>query len=104
IQQRWGMYLLQTLILPQTIYPFTTAALSILFLALSSVVFARRTGLPTTAQAVFCLLFVSFPTFAHIQCFAYMGPHVAVAILLVVLAEKLFASTGPGREGLGKLW
>ena len=91
-QRRWGMYLLQRFVLPDAGYPFTSAALSIVFLSLAAVLLAAKWRSPATAQAVFCVLFVSFPTFAHIQLFDYMGAAVGLAVLLVVVAYRLFAA------------
>jgi len=91
-QRRWGMYLIQSYLLPLAIYPFTSAALAIVLLSLSAVLVVDRDEAPRSAKAVFCSLFVEFPTFAHIQSFEYMGALVAFAVLLVVLAERLVGS------------
>lgn len=91
-QRRWGMYLIQSYLLPLAIYPFTSAALAIVLLSLSAVLVVDRDESPRAAKAVFCFLFVAFPTFAHIQSFEYMGALVAFAVLLVVLAERLVGS------------
>jgi hypothetical protein len=91
-QRRWGMYLLQRFVLPDAGYPFTSAALAILFLSLAAILLADKWRTSATAQAVFCVLFVSFPTFAHIQLFDYMGAHCGLAVLLVVAGYRLFAA------------
>jgi hypothetical protein len=88
VQRRWGMHLLQSLA-PETIYPFTTAAVAIVLLSLSAVLLVDRHQTRLSAKLIFCALFVSFPTFAHIQLFDYMGAYVSFALLLVVAAARL---------------
>jgi len=90
-QRRWGMHLFQKLA-PEAIYPFTTAAVAIVLLSLSAVLLVARHPVRFSAKLVFCTLFVSFPTFAHIQMFDYMGAYVSVALLMVVAAERLVES------------
>jgi hypothetical protein len=92
-QRRWGMYLLHRFVLPHAVYPFTSAALAIVFLSLSSVLLVGRAPASPVAKAVFCAFFVSFPTFAHVQGFSYLGAYVALALTLVVVAERLFTAS-----------
>jgi hypothetical protein len=99
-QRRWGMYLLQRFLLPHAVYPFTSAALAIVFLSLSAVLLVARTPTSRAAKAVFCALFVSFPTFAHVLGFSYMGASFALALALVVVAERLLAASLSGSRWL----
>jgi hypothetical protein len=101
-QRRWGMYVLQRFVLSQIVYPFTGVAVAILFLSVSCALLVHRAGGSRAARAIFCGLFISFPAFAHIQYFGYMAAHVAFAVLLVVIAERLLAASGEGsRARLG---
>ena len=90
-QSRWGMIAYLRFLLPAIEYPFVSCVTGILFLSLAYTLWlSAHHNAGTMGKAVFGCLAISFPTFAHVQQFAYMGAFVACSVFLVFAAYYVF--------------
>jgi hypothetical protein len=89
-QGRWGMLVYRKLLLPGIEYPFISCAVGLFFLSLAYTLWASFHEDATPAgKLIFGCLAISFPTFAHVQQFSFMGAFIACSVFLTFCAYLL---------------
>lgn len=97
-QGRWGMFLLNTLLIPYPIIPFVPLFVALVFHIAAVLILLRAWGVESKLQeaAVGCLA-VSFPTLAYLYTFSTLNYGIGIGLFLAVLSVFLFAR-GRGRR------
>jgi len=100
-QSRWGMYILNQLLLPDTIFPVVPMLVAVTFIALAAhflvgLLTTQRTGGDYAAAA----LFIACPTLYFVLSFETLGYGVGIGWFCCVLAMYLFF----GEAGWKRFW
>lgn len=89
---RWGIYLLNYLIYPQSILPYYPFLIAISAIALCAVLFAGTRSSGVASKMVFTIIFVTHPLHAHYLVFntsnLYYGIGMAMTAISFLLFEK----------------
>ena len=90
-QSRWGMIVYRHFLLPKMEYPFISCVTGLIFLSLAYTVWSSaHKETDPIGKIIFGCLAISFPTFAHVQAFSYMGAFVGCSVFLAFVAYRVF--------------
>lgn len=89
-QGRWGISLLRTVLLPDTVLPFYAAVNTVILLSFASILAAHLLRLGSFVRFIFVALFMTFPQFAYIFQFSFLSESVALGICVGLGSVLLF--------------
>jgi len=100
-QGRWGMFLLNTLLIPYPIIPFVPLFVALVFHIAAVLILLRAWGVESKLQeaAVGCLA-VSFPTMAYVYTFSTLNYGIGIGLFLAASSVFLFARRTGRRQFL----
>jgi hypothetical protein len=100
-QGRWGMFLLNTLLIPYPIIPFVPLFVALVFHIAAVLILLRAWGVESKLQAaaVGCIA-VSFPTMAYLYTFSTLNYGIGIGLFLAALSVVLFTKQSGRRQFL----
>lgn len=94
-QGRWGLYLLNALVMPKTIIPFVPLFVTLVFQAAAILLLLNVWGIHSKAeQFVVSAVYMTFPIMAYVYTFSTFNYAIGIGLFFISLGIYLFVSQG----------
>jgi hypothetical protein len=100
-QGRWGMYLLNKLVMPYTIIPFVPLFVALIFHVIATLLLLESWEVKSKPdQLVVGAIFVTFPTMAFMYTFSTINYGIGIGLFCVTLSLFIYSKN----KGLNRFW
>jgi hypothetical protein len=95
---RWGIYFLNLLIFPHSVMPYLPTLITILGIALSSILIVNSEKCDLTSKIVFSTIFITYPLHTYYMAFNILNYAVGIGMVLTVISYLIARKSIEGKR------